>query len=125
MGRRALSGTKRTTVITFKADPDWVAALDERARQVHLSRSELIRRAVSGVKIVEPPGSSYKNLVVQLIKLGTLYNQTVHLAHRTSHQTGTIPTTALLEQLESNQATLDAMLKVVLSQDPRQRAPSA
>lgn len=125
MAELARSGIVLSHVVTFKCDPDWLAAVDELARRGQVTRSEAIRRAVDGITLVEAPDQGYRDLVVQLVKLGTLYNQTVRLAHQTSYRMGTIPTTILLEQLESNQTTLQAMLESVLDQGLRQQSRSS
>lgn len=125
MAKLTHGGIALSQVVTFKCDPDWLAVVDDLARRGRVTRSEAIRRAVDGLELVEAPDQSYRDLVVQMMKLGTLYNQTVHLAHRTAHASNTIPTTALLEQLEANQTILQSMLKAVLRQDPRQRPRSS
>jgi hypothetical protein len=104
-----------TNKITVKCDPAWRARVDDLARRSGISRSAVIRRAVEGTELREPREAGYRDLVVQLVKLGTLYNQTVRLAHQTRHRTGTIPTAELVETVRAHQAKLDLILRAVIN----------
>ena len=103
-----------TKVVSLKCDPTWVAAIDVMAQRCGLTRSALIRRTVDGVRLVEHPEPGYHELAVQIAKLGTLYNQTVRLAHQTQHRTGGMPVAELLDRVESHRRTLQLMLQVLL-----------
>lgn len=110
-----------TEKISIKCHPDWLTRLEAKARQSHLSLSEVVRRAVDGVEIKEPAGKDLHDLVVQLVRLGTLYNQTVRLAHQTRYRTGAIPADAILRELETHGATLELILQAVTANDPSRR----
>lgn len=107
-----------TAKLTIACDPIWLAAVEEQARRCGLSRTEFVRRAVSETKILERPDRGYHDLAVQLAKLGTLYNQTVRLAHQTRHKVGSIPADALLRELSAHRATLARILESLTADGP-------
>lgn len=118
MMRRLPKEAHLARVVSFKCDADWLAAVDEQARRCGISRSALIRAAVAGVEVRESPDRGYHDFALQLTKLGTLYNQSVRLAHQTRHQVGTIPAEALLEVLETHESTLERILRALVAQHP-------
>lgn len=109
-----------TAKLTIACDPIWLAAVEAQARRCGLVRTEFVRRAVWETEIAELPRHDYQAFAYQLSKLGTLYNQTVHLAHATRQRIGSIPADTLLRDVESHRRTLAEILAAVTADAPKE-----